>query len=101
MHRASPARHRVLRLTTGLAVGALGLCLLLGSPALANSRIKDIVNVQGVRDNELVGYGLVVGLNGTGDSLRNIPFTEDCLSHARAAGRQHRGRTSRPRTSPP
>jgi flagellar P-ring protein FlgI len=42
-------------------------------------RIKDIVNVQGVRGNDLVGYGLVVGLNGTGDSLRSIPFTEDSL----------------------
>ncbi len=42
-------------------------------------RIKDIVNIQGVRGNDLVGYGLVVGLNGTGDSLRSIPFTEDSL----------------------
>ena len=37
-----------------------------GTPASAQSRIKDIVNVEGVRDNLLVGYGLVVGLNGTG-----------------------------------
>lgn len=40
------------------------------------SRIKDIVNVEGIRDNMLIGYGLVVGLNGTGDNLRNSPFTE-------------------------
>jgi flagellar P-ring protein precursor FlgI len=39
------------------------------------ARIKDISNLQGVRDNQLVGYGLVVGLNGTGDTLRNSPFT--------------------------
>ena len=45
----------------------------------ASVRIKDIVNVQGVRGNDLVGYGLVVGLNGSGDSLRSIPFTEDSL----------------------
>jgi flagellar P-ring protein FlgI len=50
-------------------------------PGIANTttRIKDIVNVEGVRDNMLVGYGLVVGLNGTGDSLNNSPFTEQSL----------------------
>jgi flagellar P-ring protein FlgI len=50
-----------------------------GTADAATVRIKDIVNVQGVRGNDLVGYGLVVGLNGTGDSLRSIPFTEDSL----------------------
>jgi flagellar P-ring protein precursor FlgI len=43
------------------------------------TRIKDIVNFEGVRDNQLVGYGLVVGLNGTGDSLGSSPFTEQSL----------------------
>jgi flagellar P-ring protein precursor FlgI len=43
------------------------------------SRIKDIVDIEGVRENQLVGYGLVVGLNGTGDSLGNSPFTEQSL----------------------
>src|SRR5690606_37038006 len=43
------------------------------------SRIKDIVTFEGVRDNVLVGYGLVVGLNGTGDTLRNAPFTQQSL----------------------
>ena len=43
------------------------------------SRIKDIVNFESVRDNQLIGYGLVVGLNGTGDSLNNSPFTERSL----------------------
>ena len=51
----------------------------LASPSLAQSRIKDIAAVEGVRSNQLVGYGLVVGLNGTGDSLRNSPFTEQSL----------------------
>jgi len=46
------------------------------SPAFAFSRVKDLVDVQGIRDNMLVGYGLVVGLNGTGDSLKNAPFTQ-------------------------
>ena len=45
----------------------------------ATARIKDIVNVEGVRENQLVGYGLVVGLNGTGDSLNSSPFTKQSL----------------------
>ena len=45
----------------------------------ATARIKDIVNIEGVRDNQLVGYGLVVGLNGTGDSLNNSPCTRRSL----------------------
>jgi flagellar P-ring protein FlgI len=47
--------------------------------AHADSRIKDIVNFEGVRDNMLMGYGLVVGLNGTGDKLTNSAFTEQSL----------------------
>lgn len=50
------------------------------SEALAKtSRIKDIVDIEGVRDNQLIGYGLVVGLNGSGDSLSNAPFTQQSL----------------------
>lgn len=59
---------------------ALAICAAIAitsaSPASAASRIKDIVDIEGIRDNILVGYGLVVGLNGTGDNLRNSPFTE-------------------------
>ncbi len=47
--------------------------------ASARTLIRDLVNVEGVRTNDLVGYGLVVGLNGTGDSLRNSPYTEEAL----------------------
>ena len=57
---------------------AFGLALPAGA-ASARSRIKDIVSFEGVRENQLVGYGLVVGLNGTGDSLRNAPFTRQSL----------------------
>ena len=46
----------------------------------ATSRIKDLANVEGVRENQLIGYGLVVGLNGTGDTLNNIPFTKQSLT---------------------
>lgn len=53
---------------------------LIGLPAAeASVRIKDITSVRGVRANQLVGYGLVIGLNGTGDSLRNAPFTEQSI----------------------
>ena len=47
--------------------------------ALAESRIKDLANVEGVRENMLIGYGLVVGLDGTGDRIRNTPFTRESL----------------------
>ncbi|ACT56849.1 flagellar basal body P-ring protein FlgI [Candidatus Liberibacter asiaticus] len=43
------------------------------------SRIKDVVSLQSGRDNQLIGYGLVVGLQGTGDSLRSSPFTEQSM----------------------
>ncbi|TYO84840.1 flagellar P-ring protein precursor FlgI [Oceanicella actignis] len=46
-----------------------------------NVRIKDLVDFEGVRGNDLVGYGLVVGLAGTGDGLRNSPFTEEALAN--------------------
>jgi len=54
----------------------------LAMPAGANEiRLKDLVEFDGVRGNDLVGYGLVVGLNGTGDGLRNAPFTEEIMSN--------------------
>lgn len=51
------------------------------SAAAGPVRIKDLVEFDGVRGNDLVGYGLVVGLNGTGDGLRNAPFTEEIMSN--------------------
>ncbi len=60
------------------AVLLLGL-VLLAQPAAAQVRIKDIADIEGVRDNQLVGYGLVVGLNGTGDRLRTAIFTRQSL----------------------
>jgi flagellar P-ring protein precursor FlgI len=48
-------------------------------PAQAASRIKDLANVEGVRQNQLIGYGLVVGLAGTGDTINNSPFTRQSL----------------------
>lgn len=56
------------------------LAATLASTAFATPiRIKDLVEFDGVRGNDLVGYGLIVGLNGTGDGLRNAPFTEEIM----------------------
>jgi flagellar P-ring protein precursor FlgI len=60
-------------------VTALALLCLAATPALGSSRIKDIAAFEGIRDNMLVGYGLVVGLDGTGDGLSNAPFTKQSL----------------------
>ena len=58
----------------------LALALLWPATAAdAAVRIKDITQLEGVRDNQLVGYGLVIGLQGTGDTLRNAPFTEQSI----------------------
>jgi flagellar P-ring protein precursor FlgI len=67
----------------GRALPALFLAVVSLMPATpayaAAARIKDIVDIEGIRENQLVGYGLVVGLNGTGDSLNNSPFTRQSL----------------------
>jgi flagellar P-ring protein precursor FlgI len=66
-----------------IAALLLGLACCLGmsvwAPAYADVRIKDIADVEGVRQNQLIGYGLVVGLNGTGDKLNNNVFTRESL----------------------
>lgn len=66
-------------------LAALLMLALVAVPPLpgyaADVRIKDLVEFEGVRGNDLVGYGLVVGLPGTGDGLRNSPFTEEALSN--------------------
>ncbi len=66
-----------------LRLAVLILLATLPGPALAGTsiRIKDLVEFDGVRGNDLIGYGLVVGLNGTGDGIRNAPFTEDIMSN--------------------
>lgn len=75
-HEDPKTRHVLARWLMGLIVG---LVFLQATGALAASRIKDIADFEGVRDNMLIGYGLVVGLNGTGDTLRNAPFTLQSL----------------------
>ncbi|AWI82316.1 flagellar biosynthesis protein FlgA [Alloyangia pacifica] len=61
-----------------LGAGLLGSA---GPCAAQAVRIKDLVELDGVRSNDLVGYGLVVGLNATGDGLRNAPFTEEIMQN--------------------
>jgi len=64
----------------GLAAALVAAaCVAAPAPGFASSRIKDIASVEGVRDNVLIGYGLVVGLNGTGDDLTDITFTKESL----------------------
>jgi flagellar P-ring protein precursor FlgI len=79
----------VTRLVRLAALAAMAIALVLPPPAaLADavrpltslSRIKDLADIEGVRQNQLVGYGLVVGLNGTGDTLNNSPFTRQSLT---------------------
>jgi flagellar P-ring protein FlgI len=60
-------------------LAAATIVALVVQPACALSRVKDLVAVEGIRDNMLVGYGLVVGLNGSGDSLKNAPFTQQSI----------------------
>lgn len=78
-HQSGNLTMRLIRTITAVT---LSLALILSSMTplqAAPARIKDIVDMEGVRENQLVGYGLVVGLNGTGDSLNNSPFTKQSL----------------------
>jgi flagellar P-ring protein precursor FlgI len=71
--------NKFFRIGLAVALSAALSLTPLAQVAAAPARIKDIVQVEGVRENQLVGYGLVVGLNGTGDSLNNSPFTKQSL----------------------
>ena len=76
---ATAAGARRLRSAFALAVtGTLALCLAPAGPAQAE-RIRDLATVQGVRGNQLIGYGLVVGLDGSGDQTTQTPFTVQSL----------------------
>jgi flagellar P-ring protein precursor FlgI len=69
---------KIMSLATAALAAAWTLALTV-QPGGAASRIKDLANVEGVRQNQLIGYGLVVGLNGTGDTINNSPFTRQSL----------------------
>jgi flagellar P-ring protein precursor FlgI len=71
---------RFLQTGWRLMLAAALVCPGMVSPAAATSRIKDIADFEGVRENQLVGYGIVVGLNGTGDDLKKkAVFTRESL----------------------
>lgn len=69
-----PRYNRILSVVFGLIFALLG-------SAAAAERIKDLASFQGVRDNPLIGYGLVVGLDGSGDQVRQTPFTQQSLTN--------------------
>ncbi len=79
--QTSEMKRVVAQTMTGMVTTVLvALAVLLLSVPTANAaRIKDVVSFEGIRDNMLMGYGLVVGLNGTGDKLQNNAFTEQSL----------------------
>jgi flagellar P-ring protein precursor FlgI len=58
----------------------LGLVMVLAVPQAQAERIKDLASIQGVRNNQLVGYGLVVGLDGSGDQTTQTPFTTQSVN---------------------
>lgn len=76
MDGTRPACRYVLLATLGCVLSGIFWD---GSARASAVRIEDIVDYEGVRDNQLVGYGLVVGLNGTGDRLTNTLFTRETL----------------------
>lgn len=76
LNGARPACRYMMLVILGCVLSGM----FLGGSARASAvRIKDIVDYEGIRDNQLVGYGLVVGLNGTGDRLTNTLFTRETL----------------------
>nr|WP_295838213.1 flagellar basal body P-ring protein FlgI [uncultured Azospirillum sp.] len=102
--RLRPAfRRAVFSRAAALAGGVLlvlGMLSVAPAPAAAQTRVKDLVTFDGVRRNQLVGYGLVVGLNGTGDRLINTPFTEQSLKGMmERLGINTRGETLRTRNA--
>jgi flagellar P-ring protein precursor FlgI len=72
---AYPATFRLL----GKAL--LAAALLAGAAGAHAERLKDLASIQGVRGNQLIGYGLVVGLDGTGDQVRQTPFTQQSVTN--------------------
>ena len=63
-----------------LIYGSLSLVMLAGSAAASDTRLKELISIEGVRDNQLIGYGLVVGLAGTGDRVQTV-FSAQSLTN--------------------
>ncbi len=75
------ARLTAVKLTRLLYVLCAAAAISFTVPTFAAERLKDIASIQGVRSNPLVGYGLVVGLDGSGDQTRQTPFTTQSLTN--------------------
>ncbi len=76
MHKCN--EQRPFRLRALLACAFFVLCTAIPAGA---ARIKDIADVEGVRENQLIGYGLVIGLNGTGDDIKKSVFTRQAMAN--------------------
>ena len=70
---------RLAALAPVLVPALLAALLALVSPSAQAERIRDLATIQGVRPNQLIGYGLVVGLDGSGDQTTQTPFTVQSL----------------------
>ncbi|HSV71034.1 MAG TPA: flagellar basal body P-ring protein FlgI [Methylibium sp.] len=79
LHAPVPTADALLRLVIGLAFALASAALWWPQDAEA-ARLKEVASVQGVRANQLVGYGLVVGLDGSGDQTTQTPFTTQSLN---------------------
>ena len=72
---------RLVQLGRFAVIAALACAALPAATPAHAERLKDLVQIQGVRDNPLIGYGLVVGLDGTGDQTTQTPFTTQTLAN--------------------
>jgi flagellar P-ring protein precursor FlgI len=70
---------RALRAFAAVCLFAAGVALAAGTARAAEERVKDLADIAGVRTNQLIGYGLVIGLDGTGDQTTQAPFTAQSL----------------------
>lgn len=77
--RRAAASSRVARLTAIACLIGACFALVAGLASAAEERIKDLADIAGVRTNQLIGYGLVIGLDGTGDQTTQAPFTAQSL----------------------
>ena len=78
-HEKNPMTMHYHKLMTRLLTALLAAWIGLSATPVQAERIKDLANIQGVRNNQLLGYGLVVGLDGSGDKVGSSPFTQQSL----------------------
>lgn len=79
--RKIPAAFRLAMARAIMSAAFAAAIAISGEASAADVRLKDLVDIEGVRGNDLVGYGLVVGLNGSGDGIKNSPYTEESLAN--------------------